>query len=118
MANDRLSTVWRSRVELTAWPTSPNALSSPTDRASSRSVHPFLKQPHVLDGDHRLVREGFKQFDLLVGEWADLRAADDESHRWVALAQQRRGKNGPDAGDLLKLARDPGNSVSISAARS
>src|SRR4029434_5168902 len=31
-----LSTVWRSRVELTAWPTSPNALSSPTDRDSSR----------------------------------------------------------------------------------
>ena len=25
----------------------------------------FLEQPHVLDGDHGLVGEGFKQFDLL-----------------------------------------------------
>ena len=24
----------------------------------------FLKQPHVLDGDHRLVGEGFKELDL------------------------------------------------------
>ena len=28
----------------------------------------FLKQPHVLDGDHRLVGEGFKQLDLRRGE--------------------------------------------------
>ena len=25
----------------------------------------FLEQPHVLDGDHRLVGEGLKQLDLL-----------------------------------------------------
>src|SRR5262249_8671343 len=29
----------------------------------------LLKQPHVLDGDHRLVREGFEERYLLFGEW-------------------------------------------------
>ena len=28
-----------------------------------------LEQPHVLDGDHRLVGEGLDQLDLLVGKW-------------------------------------------------
>ena len=28
----------------------------------------LLEQPHVLDGDTRLVGEGLRQFDLLVGE--------------------------------------------------
>ena len=28
----------------------------------------FLEQPHVLDGDDRLVGEGLEQLDLLVGE--------------------------------------------------
>ena len=28
----------------------------------------FLEQPHVLDGDHRLVGEGFEKRDLFVGE--------------------------------------------------
>ena len=36
----------------------------------------FLEQPHVLDGDHRLIGEGFEQRDLLVGERTDLRAAN------------------------------------------
>ena len=63
------STVSRSRVELTAWPTSPSAFSSPTDRVSSaRPRLQFLEQPHVLDGDDRLVGEGLEQLDLLVGE--------------------------------------------------
>ena len=38
----------------------------------------FLEQSDVLDGDNRLVGEGFKQFDLLVGERPDLRSADDD----------------------------------------
>ena len=29
----------------------------------------FLEQAHVLDGDHRLVGEGFQKRDLLFGEW-------------------------------------------------
>ena len=34
----------------------------------------FLEQPDVLDGDHRLVGEGFKQLDLRRGEGAYLGA--------------------------------------------
>ena len=34
----------------------------------------FLEQPHVLDGDHRLVGEGFEQLDLRRGEGAHLGA--------------------------------------------
>ena len=34
----------------------------------------FLEQPHVLDGDHGLVGEGFKQLDLRRGEGAHLDA--------------------------------------------
>ena len=33
-----------------------------------------LEQPHVLDGDHSLVGEGFEQLDLRRGERADLDA--------------------------------------------
>ena len=32
----------------------------------------FLKQPHVLDGNHRLVGKGFKQLDLRWSEAAKL----------------------------------------------
>ena len=31
----------------------------------------FVEQPHVLDGDHRLVGEGAHQLNLLVGEGLD-----------------------------------------------
>ena len=34
----------------------------------------FLEQPHVLDGDDRLIGEGFKQLDLRRGEGAHLDA--------------------------------------------
>ena len=34
----------------------------------------FLEQPHVLDGDHRLVGEGFEQLDLRRSEGAHLDA--------------------------------------------
>ena len=33
----------------------------------------FVEQPHVLDGDHRLIGEGFDKLDLLVGERLRLR---------------------------------------------
>ena len=38
----------------------------------------FLEQPHVLDGDHRLVGEGFKKLDLRRGEGAHLGATRDQ----------------------------------------
>ena len=36
----------------------------------------FFEQPHVLDGDDRLVGEGFEQLDLSVGERAGLPCAE------------------------------------------
>ena len=51
----------------------------------------FLEQPHVFDGDHRLVGEGFKQFDLPVGERTDFIAANHRSLRSEhLLAKQGR----------------------------
>ena len=47
----------------------------------------FLEQPHVLDGDHRLVGEGFKQLDLLLGKRPNLRAANLNRPDGIALAQ-------------------------------
>ena len=41
----------------------------------------LLEQPHVLDGDHGLIGEGFEQRDLFVGERADLRAANMNQRR-------------------------------------
>ena len=90
----RVSTVSRSRVELTAWPTSPSALSSPTERVKFvGSLIQFFEQPHVLDGDHGLIGKGFEQLDLLLGERADLGATDMNRSNGTSLAQQRRGKH-------------------------
>jgi len=33
----------------------------------------FVKQPHVLDGDHCLIGEGRSQPDLFVSEWSNYR---------------------------------------------
>ena len=57
----------------------------------------FFEQPHVLDGDHGLVGEGFEKSDLLFGEWADLRSADVNCPDRNTFAQQRRGQNSADA---------------------
>ena len=40
----------------------------------SNALLEFLEQPHVLDGDHRLVGEGFEELDLRRGEGAHLGA--------------------------------------------
>src|SRR5215813_11854111 len=36
----------------------------------------FLKQCYVLDRDNCLIREGFKQFNLLIREWTNLSSKD------------------------------------------
>ena len=36
----------------------------------------FLEQPHVLDGDHGLVGEGFEKSDLLLGERTDFQSGE------------------------------------------
>ena len=39
----------------------------------------FLEQPHILDGDDRLIGEGFKELDLRRGEGAHLDATCDSA---------------------------------------
>ena len=41
----------------------------------------LFEQPDVLDGDHRLVGEGFEQRDLLLGEGTDFGVDESRSHR-------------------------------------
>ena len=36
----------------------------------------FLEQPHVLDGDHRLIGESFEQRNLFFREWTDFRVVE------------------------------------------
>ena len=59
------------------------------------SLIQFFEQPHVLDGDDGLGGKGFEKFDLLLGERADLHAADMNRPDRNSLAQQRRGKHRP-----------------------
>ncbi len=86
----------RSRVELSARPTSPSARARSTERVRSwRPRLELLEQAHVLDGDHRLVGEGLQQLDLLVGERADLApatTADDADRRRPRAAWARPGR--------------------------
>ena len=41
----------------------------------------FFEQPHVLDGDHRLIGEGFEQRDLFIGERSEPRIGEAEWRR-------------------------------------
>ena len=68
----------------------------------------LLEQPHVLDGDHRLVGEGLEQLDLLVAERAHLGAADHRRRRSArpraaADAEDRRDRR---AGELWSSVRE------------
>ena len=57
---------------------------------SSDSLLEFLKQPHVLDRDNRLVGEGFKKRDLAVRKRLDLKPPNEDRTDRYTLAQQRR----------------------------
>ena len=57
----------------------------------------FVKQPHVLDRDHRLVGEGFEKRDLLFGKRTDLRASNVNSSDHKPFAKQWCGQNSSDA---------------------
>src|SRR6266508_2470508 len=54
----------------------------------------FVKQPHVLDRDHRLVGEGGNQLDLLVGKWPYGTTNQHVHANRDAFAQQRNAQNG------------------------
>ena len=53
----------------------------------------LVEQPHILDGDHRLVGERGDQFDLLVGERSYLRTRQHDHANRCAVAHERDAKN-------------------------
>src|SRR5262249_11517968 len=59
----------------------------------------FLEQPHVLDSDHRLLSEGFKQLDLRRGEGAYLDATREQSSNELPLLTKRSGQVGAKPAD-------------------
>ena len=61
------------------------------------------EQPHVLDGDHRLRREGFEQFDLVRRERSWCRPAEQDAANRLALAKHGRRQQRTDAGPSGKL---------------
>ena len=48
-------------------------------RQLARSRLQFLEQPHVLNGDHSLVGEGFEERDLFLREGSNFRAPNQNS---------------------------------------
>ncbi len=52
----------------------------------------FFEQPDVLDGDDRLISEGFEQSDLFFGERTNFRATNENCSDRNTFAQQRNGK--------------------------
>ncbi len=63
----------------------------------------FIEQPHVLDGNHRLVGEGGDQFDLLVGERPHLGACQCQNADRNAFAHHRNPEDGAITAQLLCL---------------
>ena len=52
------------------------------------SLIQFLEQPDVLDRDHRLVGEGFEEFDLSIGEWINDRTpCEQSSNHFFAVSE-------------------------------
>src|SRR5262245_21953051 len=63
----------------------------------------LVEQPNVLDGDHRLVGEGFEQGNLLISERPDFCAPNEDNPNWDAPAQQRCGQYGTCTRALLEV---------------
>ena len=57
----------------------------------------FVEQPHVLDCDHRLVREGGCQFDLLVREGAYGLAPQNDNTNRGSFSQEWNPEYGVEA---------------------
>ena len=53
----------------------------------------LLEQPHISDGDHRLIRKSLQHADLLVSEGMHLVAAEHDRADALLLAQERHAQN-------------------------
>ena len=65
----------------------------------------FLEQPHVLDGDHRLVGERGHQLDLLGGERLHPGSCQRHHADDTSLPKQGNSQHGAVAADLLRLVK-------------
>ena len=75
-------------------------------RQLARSRFEFLEQPHVLDGDHGLVGEGFEQLDLRRGEGAHLDATRVQCSNEFSLLTKGNGQeSAQDAAEPLSENR-------------
>ena len=52
----------------------------------------FFEQSHVLDGDHCLVGEGLKQFDLRRSKWVNIDAASGQDSGEFPLLEKGNGQ--------------------------
>ena len=60
----------------------------------------FVELPHILDRDPRLVREGRDQLDLLVGEWPNFLAVDDDGADQLIFLEHWHRQTRPSPGSL------------------
>src|SRR5262249_28605819 len=65
----------------------------------------FLKQSHILDGDHRLIGESLEKRDLLLGEGSNFCTANRNYSNRSSLSQQWRAKDRPSSSVLLEESR-------------
>jgi hypothetical protein len=68
-----------------------------------RAFPQLVEQPRILDGDHRLIREGGDQFDLLVGERLYICSPDENCPYDISLPQERGSERRSVAASLLVL---------------
>src|SRR5262249_6509193 len=71
--------------------------------ASCRLLLDFVEQPHVFDGNHRLVGEGFDQLDLLVGKRPHDSAVQVKHADRDRFAQERYTEQCAKASSLLSF---------------
>src|SRR5262249_41014213 len=69
----------------------------------ARSRLHLVEQPHVLDGDDRLVGKGLEQLDLLIGERPYVSAQQSDRTDWYTFTQQRCAQPSPVAREPLHL---------------
>ena len=63
----------------------------------------LIEEPHVLDGDRRLVGEGLHQGDLTVGERMDLMPMHDDDPEQLLCPQERDDEYGPVGLEVLPV---------------
>src|SRR5262249_29684431 len=63
----------------------------------------LVEQPHVLDGDHRLIGERGGEFDLLSGEWTHGFALHDDDPNWDTFSQKADTEQATKSAEFLAL---------------